>query len=609
MDTKQTMSEYTFSSIESSSTSVNSSFSTVSNILVNSVLTSSTASDITMTKSSLTKRKSYPLSSTLFKEITDAHMTPPPKINSTWPLSSSERPVFGDSNFKSSTPNISSHLRPYSSLPDTFGALQPPVAAKIIVPVQNSPSSPQSQTSPDHLSSSPRISVANKVKSPILPATNGHQVCSPPKNALPIKPLGSQTSANSETLTVSTEVHEVYSPPKNPLPIKPSGSLTSTERVNLTLPSTLTAVPIVNELQVCSATMSEGSSASAVNTNLSVQSTPVPTVNGNQEHSSLTNQVLNDSSRSAVSAPSDHIQRLISSPVLSDISSFSHPSADGKNESIEIASVFRKNSAGHADSEVNAANLQQVMIYIVDNLHNLSTKVKSRESTVTLIDNFLKSTGNSINTIMNLNDNTRQEEPTDIQKLENDIAELHQKLDLFLEEERHEIGVVEPPNNETSITQLTDFLERKFSAIEQEMNKMNDEIFNIDTRVIECEQYSRRESLVISGIPKTVTQEQLEDYVLDITYYMGMDLSSEDIVAAHQLGRPKNLYDSWCAKNEETLKMAEWLSAEGLIYNYYMRNGFVKIVVDEGDKPYKLKHPQSLREKFDYIPDFSFYSR
>ena len=68
-------------------------------------------------------------------------------------------------------------------------------------------------------------------------------------------------------------------------------------------------------------------------------------------------------------------------------------------------------------------------------------------------------------------------------------------------------------------------------------------------------------------------------------------------------------YDSLCAKNEETLKMAEWLSAEGLIYNYYMRNGFVKIVVDEGDKPYKLKHPQSLREKFDYIPDFSFYSR
>ena len=127
-----------------------------------------------------------------------------------------------------------------------------------------------------------------------------------------------------------------------------------------------------------------------------------------------------------------------------------------------------------------------------------------------------------------------------------------------------------------------------------------------------------------------------------------IDLSSDDIVAAHRLGRPKNsrsparvivkflnrkcvewclshrsdvkyvkkemnvnlrFYDSLCAKNEETLKMAEWLSAEGLIHRYFMRNGFVKIVVDEGDKPYKLKHPQSLRDKFEYIPDFLFYSR
>ena len=69
------------------------------------------------------------------------------------------------------------------------------------------------------------------------------------------------------------------------------------------------------------------------------------------------------------------------------------------------------------------------------------------------------------------------------------------------------------------------------------------------------------------------------------------------------------VFTTVCAKNEDTLKMTEWLSAEGLIYKYYMRNGYVKIVVDEGDKPYKLKHPQSLREKFDYIPDFSFYSR
>ena len=174
------------------------------------------------------------------------------------------------------------------------------------------------------------------------------------------------------------------------------------------------------------------------------------------------------------------------------------------------------NSAEHADFEVDAASLQQVLIYIVNNLNKLSTRVNTLESSVTLIDNFIKSTSNSINTIMNFNDNTHQEDPTYIHKLENDIAQLHQKLDLFLEEERQEVEVVDPANIETPDTQLTDFLDRKFSALEQEMNKMNDDIFNLDTRIIECEQYSRRDCLVISGIPKTVPQDQPGNYLLDI---------------------------------------------------------------------------------------------
>ena len=54
--------------------------------------------------------------------------------------------------------------------------------------------------------------------------------------------------------------------------------------------------------------------------------------------------------------------------------------------------------------------------------------------------------------------------------------------------------------------------------------------------------------------------------------------------------------------NNEVLQMAKWLSDNGHLHRYFIRNGFVKIVVGERDDPEKVKHPQMLRDRFPMMP-------
>ena len=61
-------------------------------------------------------------------------------------------------------------------------------------------------------------------------------------------------------------------------------------------------------------------------------------------------------------------------------------------------------------------------------------------------------------------------------------------------------------------------------------------------------------------------------------------------------------FESLCSKNEESMRICKWLSQQHKIHDYYLRNGFVKIVVVENGRPEKIKHPDLLRKKFD-IPE------
>ena len=61
--------------------------------------------------------------------------------------------------------------------------------------------------------------------------------------------------------------------------------------------------------------------------------------------------------------------------------------------------------------------------------------------------------------------------------------------------------------------------------------------------------------------------------------------------------------ESLCSKNEESLRICKWLLKEKKIFDYYLRNGFVKVVKTEGENPHKIVHPHILRRQFGNIPN------
>ena len=63
----------------------------------------------------------------------------------------------------------------------------------------------------------------------------------------------------------------------------------------------------------------------------------------------------------------------------------------------------------------------------------------------------------------------------------------------------------------------------------------------MDCRLIHTEQYTRRECLVISGIPDNISQRELEGTVLHILHTVGVKfVSSYHISACHRLFKHSN---------------------------------------------------------------------
>ena len=167
---------------------------------------------------------------------------------------------------------------------------------------------------------------------------------------------------------------------------------------------------------------------------------------------------------------------------------------------------------------------------------------------------------------------------------------------------------------------------------------LDEKMLELDVRLVECEQYSRRESLIISGIPKSVTQQQLESKVIEILGLIGLRLIPDDITACHRLFNPPGsefpakvivrfynrkvvnfcldhkdelqdrayqhlrlnlrFFESLCSKNEESLRICKGLKGENKIHDYFLRNGFIKIVREENGRPCKIAHPDILRQEF-----------
>ena len=190
-------------------------------------------------------------------------------------------------------------------------------------------------------------------------------------------------------------------------------------------------------------------------------------------------------------------------------------------------------------------------------------------------------------------------------------------------------------------TEESGSIHAKLDIIAKWMSEMDSRILKTDTRVLECEQYSRRECVVISGVPEHIKEDKLESTVIDILKNLKITINSKDISAIHRLGESRDprypsrvivkfinrkitnlcferkdrlpelrntlrmnlrFYESLAQLNQESLRLCNWLKANRMIHDHFLRNGFSKIVVAEKDKPVKVPHPQFLRDKFE-IPE------
>lgn len=173
--------------------------------------------------------------------------------------------------------------------------------------------------------------------------------------------------------------------------------------------------------------------------------------------------------------------------------------------------------------------------------------------------------------------------------------------------------------------------------LNEEIIKLYDYIQEIDTRVIDLEQYTRRHNIIITGISDTIRHENLEIKVIEILRTIGININHYDILACHRLYRHPNsrypaktiirflnrkivdfclenrnrlveckqilkmnlrFYENLCNANETVLRWCKDLKFNNVIHDFFIRNGFMKIIVDAGDKPIKIRHPDSLYNKF-----------
>ena len=166
------------------------------------------------------------------------------------------------------------------------------------------------------------------------------------------------------------------------------------------------------------------------------------------------------------------------------------------------------------------------------------------------------------------------------------------------------------------------------------IHALKNDMIRLDTAIIATNQYNRRESLIIDGIPEKIKGKKLEDACIDIVREMGFfALTRYEVIACHRLKRqdatgPRPTIIRFfnrkivehCIKNGKNIKLScNWdigfredlseanqaifdhcavLKSQGEIESFYTKNGFVKLTKTGETKPIKLTHSVDLLKHF-----------
>ena len=196
-----------------------------------------------------------------------------------------------------------------------------------------------------------------------------------------------------------------------------------------------------------------------------------------------------------------------------------------------------------------------------------------------------------------------------------------------------------------SLEKVNKDLNKKLKYFQNDLYDFTDELYYTQCETIKNSQYSRRESLIITGIPNNISQRNLEPTCLKIIQSLGLrNVSSYEVVACHRLSDKINdgkysqktiirftnrkvvdfclknrknhhivkektglnvrLYENLCEKNEYIFRECKRLKKAKVIEDCYITNGYVKLIKKNGDNPLKVHHPDDLYNHF-----YEFYDQ
>ena len=76
--------------------------------------------------------------------------------------------------------------------------------------------------------------------------------------------------------------------------------------------------------------------------------------------------------------------------------------------------------------------------------------------------------------------------------------------------------------------------------LHKKINNLEEKVIPLEGNNNSLEQYGRRNSLEITGIPSDVDDQNLEEKEIEILDKIEVNVSSKDIEACHQVGKSKN---------------------------------------------------------------------
>ena len=77
--------------------------------------------------------------------------------------------------------------------------------------------------------------------------------------------------------------------------------------------------------------------------------------------------------------------------------------------------------------------------------------------------------------------------------------------------------------------------------LRMKVNNLENKVMSLEINGNHLEQYGIRNNLDITGIPDDVSEENLEEKVIQVLSEIKVNVSSSDIEACHRIGKSKNL--------------------------------------------------------------------